>query len=916
MWALGEWLFYDLLHLTPAPYNAQILANLVVTASFFVGALTVFSRWVSAPARWWFVSGALVLGAMHFGAVSRMPSYDMLLGSSVFTSAWTAHTWVLPFLCLLTAGASVAAGRGEDLPLLALADGFFIHAHIAAPLFVGPISLIAYGGLLVFSNARERTLAANGGTDATARWRLPRWRTLGAAWRAYPRVHFVTLAILAFFALPMVIDLFRGDASNFHAVLTHLRTFHGKHKTFKRALFYFLQFGAYRAYRPHFHYFDRFDAHGAAVYLWYHKKIYAAWIFGVCLLIWTSAVRPALLARGRWRDDEMNLLVATATPGRTRFLAMCGLILACSIVLTLYWAIIQDGDMMYYSAWINFAIYYFGLLIVWAEFSSVLALGMRRWRGGALTTHPVWRRAYQWVPVAAVVLACTLEAHRFRVADATPEMTRALHEVNARVVQDAKARNPDGIRVLDLPVFGWPTVTGLILEMERQGVPFMVLSYATIPFPADVVWHSTPEATQAKMEVWHFSIGPRFRLWHSGMPRWFDPFTALLKQQLAKNPVATATADGTLLYPLLLDVQLRIVIPDVDPDAPGGYCIDLSKGDYPIPEPTHRYDKRPADAVGVKEIGTCPGFAIYGFSHPEDWGLWNDGPTAMLRLRGKPVEPSENVEITFDAHPFLAPDDKLTSQRMSLSLNGTPLGAVASLEEDTRLVYTVPGELWNRTFGMKIGAALEFGFPDATSPAALSDDSSADPRQMAVGFRTISFRTVLATSKQPPLGLNGPGSQAEIIFKNGGNSATFATDGWYAPETWGTWTNGHRSELRFHAPVVTGTREVEVTLDVHAVMDTGSGIKGQRLRAKLGDITVDREHLVEAPGSLVLKVPAATWNAAVANDAEAVLQLELPDAISPARIDPSGAEQDDRQLGLAIERIIFRNVAVPLVTAR
>ena len=154
--------FYDFLHLTPAPYNAQTLANLFVTTSFFVAALTVFSRWVAAPARWWFVTGALVLGAVHFGAVSRMPSYDMLLGSSVFSSAWTAHTWVLPFLCLLTAGASVAAGRGTDLPLLAMADGFFIHAHIAAPLFVAPISLFAYGGLLIVSNTREHASAAGG----------------------------------------------------------------------------------------------------------------------------------------------------------------------------------------------------------------------------------------------------------------------------------------------------------------------------------------------------------------------------------------------------------------------------------------------------------------------------------------------------------------------------------------------------------------------------------------------------------------------------------------------------------------------------------------------------------------------------------------------------------------------------------
>ena len=211
---------------------------------------------------------------------------------------------------------------------------------------------------------------------------------------------------------------------------------------------------------------------------------------------------------------------------------------------------------------------------------------------------------------------------------------------------------------------------------------------------------------------------------------------------------------------------------------------------------------------------------------------------------------------------------------------------------------------------------MEFGFPDATSPAVLEHDSSADTRQMGVGFRSISFRTVPAANELPVLGLSGPGSQAEIGFKSGGNAATFIADGWYDPETWGTWTNGHRSELHFHAPLVGGTREVEITLDIHAVMDTGSGIKGQRLRAKLGDEPFDRERIAEKGGSLVLTVSAATWNAAVADDAEAILEFELPDTISPARIDPTGVEQDDRQLGLGIERIRFRDVPAPVVTAR
>ena len=132
----------------------------------------------------------------------------------------------------------------------------------------------------------------------------------------------------------------------------------------------------------------------------------------------------------------------------------------------------------------------------------------------------------------------------------------------------------------------------------------------------------------------------------------------------------------------------------------------------------------------------------------------------------------------------------------------------------------------------------------------------------------------------------------------------------------GRGASGHVSELHFYSRPVEGTREVEITLDIHSVMETDSGIKGQRVRATLGDKTVDREHFVEGAGSLVLRVSSAAWNAAVADNAEAVLRLEFPDAVSPARIDPTGKEQDGRLLALGVERMSFHNVPVPVVVAR
>ena len=910
--AFGEWLFYDLLHLSPAPFNAQTLANLCVTTSFFVASVAAFSRWVSEAARRWFVPAALAVGAVHFGAVSRVPSYDMLLGSSVFSSAWTAHSWVFPFLCVVTAGASVAAGRGEDLVLLAVADGFLIHAHIASPLFVGPMTLLAYAGLLHTTMRREAGAAeTNGRVSLPVRWQKAR-RGVGSAWRAFPGTHVIALAILAVFALPIVIDLFLGDESNIHAVLMHMRSHHGEHKSFMRSLFYFGQFGAYRAYQVHFHEFKRFDKAGAYAYLWLHRKIYAMWFIAILLAAWTSAVRPALVALGRWRDDAP----AGAMSPRTRLLAWAGAFLALSIVLTLYWGIIQDGGMFYYSGWINFAIYYFGLLIILAEFSSVLAAAIPRWKNGALLASPAWRWIERFVPAGVVAFACFMEAGRFRVSDPTPWINRTMHESFVQVVQDAKARNPKGIKMLKFPILTWPTLTGLALEMQREGQPFMVASIHPVAFPPSLGLRATTRQEEEIMEVWHFKVGRHYKLWVSGVPKWFVPFGNLLKDQLAEAKRTKSAEGEPMFYPLLDDVELRISLPRLDPNVAGGSSLDFRKHDNAEKDESYGYYRHKDYSVLLQELGSNHGCVLYGFSEPEDWGMWNEGPGAALRLRGAPVRVGDDVEICLDAHPFLAPLAHVTQQHLFLSVDGTQVGPPTCLTEDDEVIYRVPGTFWNRTLGRDAGAALVFRFPDIASPADTDPDGNSDTRQLGVGLRGIRFRAVPAEHPQPALDLDGADRSEEIDFKPGGNAPTFQAEGWSDPEPWGTWSNGHTSRLHFHGKLIEGTREVEVALKLHSVMRTDSPVKGQRVRLLLGDDAVDHQRTVQADGTLTFTISSATWNAAVADNAEAVLNIDLPDAVSPARLDPTGKENDGRLLAIGVESIGFRQVPGPSVSAR
>ena len=919
--AFGEWLFYDRLHLCPAPFNAQTLANLCVTTSFFVASLAVWSRWVSEPVRRWFVPLALAVGAVHFGAVSRIPSYDMLLGSSVFSSAWTAHSWVFP-VSLHDHGRSLRRSRAGRRPAVARSGGglFDPCAHRRADVrgsrdFAGVHRFNRhYSPVPAHGSGRGRCGTGGTGLETAAVDVGSRLARVPAASRRRSRY-------LALFALPMVIDLFLGETSNFHAVLMHMRSHKGEHKSFMRSLFYFGQFAAYRPYHPHIHEFKRFDKAGAYAYLWYHKKIYAGWFVVTLLALWSAFVKPALIVLGRWRNDDAAT-PAGASPrpdlrDPSRFLPWAGVFALLSIALTLYWGIIQDGGMFYYSGWINFAIYYFVLLIVLAEFCSVLAAGVSRWNLSALSIGP----ALRWIgrggaPRRTPARLCARSASLPRGRSHRRRSTASCTESFVHAVQDAKARNPKGIKLLKFPVVAWPTLTGLALEMEREGQSFMVASISSIFFQPTGALHPTTSEEESIMEVWHFKAGRSYKLWLSGMPKWFTPLGKLLESQMAAARQAKPALDALMFYPLLDDVELTIDIPLVDPNAADGATVDFRKPERSPADEPYGYYKHEKYAVLLAELGSNPGCALYGFSDPETWGMWNLGKAGALRLRGKPVGASKNVEICLDAHPFLAPNAHLLSQRLSLAVNGTLLGPQTRLTHDEEVVYTVPGALWNQTFGRNAGAALEFNFPDVASPAMTNPDDETDPRLLGVGLRGIHFRTVEAESVQPALDLESSKHPVELDFKVGGNSPTFQSEGWWAAESWGTWSRGHTSTLHFHSGLVEGTHDVEITLSIHSVMDTDTGIKGQRVRASLGDIPFDREHTVLSAGKLVLTVPSSVWNRAVADNADAELQLDLPDAVSPARIDPIGKDQDQRLLAIGVEQIKFRRVSAPTITSR
>lgn len=120
--AAGEWLLHDLLGVVPSPWNGQAVAILALNAACVALVLTVLFGWFRSP-----VPVATAGGA----ALAYLAAHG-----EIVTSTWMPYAYTTPFLLLLVAAASVAAGRAGHLWLLVLAGGLLVHGHAEFLFFV------------------------------------------------------------------------------------------------------------------------------------------------------------------------------------------------------------------------------------------------------------------------------------------------------------------------------------------------------------------------------------------------------------------------------------------------------------------------------------------------------------------------------------------------------------------------------------------------------------------------------------------------------------------------------------------------------------------------------------------------------------------------------------------------------------
>lgn len=453
VYAAGDVLFRQLLHVVQAPGNAELLSGALLQAGFLSLGLAILARLVP-NGRATFILVSVGLAVAFFGLVDA-PEFQI----------WPPYQIVLPFVCLLCAAIGMTAGMAAAMPAAALAGGFLVHGHVAQPLFVLPIFGMAYA-LLYMRQRRSFELSFPAFIRRTA------------------RAHALSFVIAAIFAVPLVLDALKGPQSNLAAILADIGQ-HNPTPSWGHALFYVLQLVALRGraasgildMAPP----DRFSF------------LASAWPL---LVGWPAAVALLAFALRRFSSDECPIAVVDGralSGGRfgVGYLAL----VALGAVLMVVWAKEQQAELFAFNGF-----FFNGLLYV-----ALLPAAFLAARAGLIARRSA-------LVAVALGLALVFSFQGFPLAGVTT-LVNAPGDTTGAQLTDSAARLAELTRtthqaiLLDFDPPTWPLAVGLALALERQGVLYLVRPnwgfmfgydhvYPGSPLPA--AWHSILDLTLAR----------------------------------------------------------------------------------------------------------------------------------------------------------------------------------------------------------------------------------------------------------------------------------------------------------------------------------------------------------------------------------------------------------------------------------
>ena len=411
VYAGAEIVFHDLLRLTAAPHNAHLLGGILLQSAFLALAIAVVARY-AAPNRVLFIALAIGTGLLHFA-----------LAGEQHYSIWPPSVLVLPFACFIVLAAALSAGWIGILPLVVLVGGFLVHGHVAQPLFVLPIGLIAYA-------AGVRRRSRESGEPASA--------VIGRR----GGTHVLALAVLAVFLVPLLIDAQLGDRSNIASIVRVLTAPRESGDTYSPAqvIGYVISFFGYPTMLGELDFQPR-ELLDFVLRSW---LAFAA----LFLLIVVAPAARLLIPSFRARSTSPSVRPIVVEP-LGRLWAFTGLALG----LTVVWVVIQRGPLYQFNSLFMYGLIYVALL------------------PGALLACRHFARASSKIATAVLGVAVMAMA---ATADPPPNLgidPTLSDSTNAYV---AESPPPPGGVLLFFDGMHWNAPAAVALALERLDVPWFV----------------------------------------------------------------------------------------------------------------------------------------------------------------------------------------------------------------------------------------------------------------------------------------------------------------------------------------------------------------------------------------------------------------------------------------------------------
>ena len=445
-YALGETLLFDTVRIVPAPFNAHLLTGVLLQAFFFTWAVTIVQR----QTKHRLVTPLLLLFAgVHYSAV------NFYFPDSVFQSIWPPHVLGFPFLCFLVAGASVASGQARDLVPLVLTGGVLAHSHVAQPLFIIPLALLAYAGPWLNPQTRK---------GYSLLW--PR--------QSAPRALSVAIVILAIFLLPIAIDVFHWQSSNVRLIVNHFSAASGDRKSLAQSALYFASFLCYLPVP------ERYCDHltlSSLSFLADRMPFLVMWA--------VIAATTVVLLRSRRPG---------ADPSSGAFVRWLVVFFTVATGLTLVWGKLQNGAMFAFNSHFNFCLLFVPFILLGIAIASIPDIAAR---------YP--RPLLYALSVPLLVLVTKDLNLRSSFPSLADDNARLVAETRRAARQDKQAART---KFLIFEHHLWPQATGIGVALERYDYGFRVSPGWRIMFGAEHVADITKALPAGKVALWWLRSAP------------------------------------------------------------------------------------------------------------------------------------------------------------------------------------------------------------------------------------------------------------------------------------------------------------------------------------------------------------------------------------------------------------------------